>query len=103
MLLSSSLLALSSIITAGGPASGYPRASVSQSRLPSSPWCRDSGRPRRQVLRSRKWPSDPLGLSRQLRGLIALALVSLAASLVLRDWAGPWLMEVKGLSRLRRQ
>jgi MFS family permease len=42
-----------------------------------------------------------LGLSRQLRGMIALSLVSLAASLVLRGlWAGPWLMEVKGLSRI---
>jgi predicted MFS family arabinose efflux permease len=42
-----------------------------------------------------------IGLSRPLRGLIALSLVSLAASLVLRGfWAGPWLMEVKGLSRI---
>src|SRR5260370_20285476 len=42
-----------------------------------------------------------LGLSRPLRGLIALALVSLAATLVLRGlWAGPWLMQVKGLSRV---
>jgi len=42
-----------------------------------------------------------LGLSRQLRGLIAVALVSLAASLVLRGlWGGPWLMEIKGLSRI---
>ena len=42
-----------------------------------------------------------LGLSRPLRGLIALALVSLAASLVLRGlWGGPWLMQVKGLSRV---
>ena len=42
-----------------------------------------------------------LGLSRPLRGLIALSLVSLAASLVLRGlWAGPWLMNVKGLSRI---
>ncbi len=42
-----------------------------------------------------------LGLSRPLRGLIALALVSLAATLVLRGlWAGPWLMQVKGLSRI---
>jgi len=42
-----------------------------------------------------------LGLSRPLRGLIALALVSLATSLVLRGvWAGPWLMDVKGLSRV---
>jgi predicted MFS family arabinose efflux permease len=42
-----------------------------------------------------------LGLSRPLRGLIALALVSLATSLVLRGlWGGPWLMNVKGLSRV---
>ena len=42
-----------------------------------------------------------IGLSRPLRGLIAIALVSLAASLVLRGlWAGPWLMQVKGLSRI---
>ncbi len=42
-----------------------------------------------------------IGRSRPLRGLIALALVSLAASLVLRGlWGGPWLMEVKGLSRI---
>jgi MFS family permease len=42
-----------------------------------------------------------LGLSRPLRGLIALSLVSLAASLVLRGlWGGPWLMDVKGLSRI---
>src|SRR6185295_10234351 len=42
-----------------------------------------------------------IGLSRPLRGLIALALVSLAASLVLRGlWGGPWLMEIKGLSRI---
>jgi predicted MFS family arabinose efflux permease len=42
-----------------------------------------------------------LGLSRPLRGLVALALVSLGTSLVLRGvWAGPWLMEIKGLSRI---
>ena len=42
-----------------------------------------------------------LGLSRPLRGVIALALVSLATSLVLRGlWGGPWLMEIKGLSRV---
>jgi MFS family permease len=55
-------------------------------------------------------PSSPLsqmaevlriGLSRPLRGLIALALVSLAASLVLRGlWGGPWLMEIKALGRI---
>jgi len=42
-----------------------------------------------------------IGLSRPLRGLIALALVSLAATLVLRGlWGGPWLMEIKALSRI---
>src|SRR3954451_16818647 len=42
-----------------------------------------------------------IGLSRPLRGLIAISLVSLAASLVLRGlWGGPWLMEIKGLSRI---
>ena len=42
-----------------------------------------------------------LGLSRPLRGLIALALVSLATSLVLRGlWGGPWVMQVKSLSRV---
>jgi MFS family permease len=42
-----------------------------------------------------------LGLSRPLRGLIALALVSLATALVLRGlWGGPWLMEVKRLGRI---
>ena len=55
-------------------------------------------------------PSSPLsqmaevlriGLSRPLRCLIALALVSLAATLVLRGlWGGPWLMEVKALGRV---
>lgn len=42
-----------------------------------------------------------IGLSRPLRGLIALGLVSLAASLVLRGlWGGPWLMEIKALGRI---
>ena len=42
-----------------------------------------------------------IGLSRPLRGLIALSLVSLAASLVLRGlWGGPWLMEIKSFSRI---
>ncbi|VIO70151.1 MFS transporter [Bradyrhizobium ivorense] len=42
-----------------------------------------------------------LGLSRNLRGLIALSLVSLGASLTLRGlWGGPWLMDVKGLTRI---
>jgi MFS family permease len=55
-------------------------------------------------------PSSPLsqmaevlriGLSRPLRGLIALALVSLASTLVLRGlWGGPWLMEIKALGRV---
>lgn len=42
-----------------------------------------------------------IGLSYRLRGLIAISLVSLAAVLVMRGlWGGPWLMEVKGLSRI---
>jgi predicted MFS family arabinose efflux permease len=42
-----------------------------------------------------------LGLSRRLRGVIALSLVSLAATLVLRGlWGGPWLMDIKGLTRI---
>jgi MFS family permease len=42
-----------------------------------------------------------IGLSRSLRGLIGLALVSLAVSLVLRGlWGGPWLMEIKALGRI---
>jgi len=42
-----------------------------------------------------------IGLSRPLRGIIAVALVSLASSLVLRGlWGGPWLMEIKGLNRI---
>jgi predicted MFS family arabinose efflux permease len=42
-----------------------------------------------------------IGLSRPLRGLMALSLVSLAASLVLRGlWGGPWLMQVKGFGRI---
>ena len=43
-----------------------------------------------------------LGFSRPMRGIIALALVSLASTLVLRGvWAGPWLMDVKGLTRIQ--
>src|SRR5580698_3798163 len=42
-----------------------------------------------------------IGLSRPMRGIIALALVSLGVSLVLRGvWGGSWLMDVKGLSRV---
>jgi MFS family permease len=43
-----------------------------------------------------------LGLSRPMRGVIALALVSLSSSLVLRGvWGGPWLMDIKGLTRIQ--
>ena len=43
-----------------------------------------------------------LALSRPMRGIIALALVSLASTLVIRGiWGGPWLMDVKGLSRIQ--
>jgi MFS family permease len=42
-----------------------------------------------------------IGISRPLRGIIVISLVSLASSLVLRGlWGGPWLMEIKGLSRI---
>jgi len=43
-----------------------------------------------------------LGFSRPMRGIIALALVSLASALVIRGvWGGPWLMDVKGLTRIQ--
>lgn len=42
-----------------------------------------------------------LGGSRALRGIVILAFLSLAVQIVLRGlWAGPWLMNIKGLSRL---
>lgn len=42
-----------------------------------------------------------LGVSRAVRGMMILAFVTLAVQLVLRGlWAGPWLMEFKGLSRI---
>jgi predicted MFS family arabinose efflux permease len=42
-----------------------------------------------------------LGVSPALRGIVILAFVSLAVQLVLRGlWAGPWLMDIKGLSRI---
>lgn len=42
-----------------------------------------------------------LAISPALRGLTVLALTSTAVMLVLRGlWGGPWLMDVKGLSRL---
>ncbi|MGK3768297.1 hypothetical protein, partial [Enterococcus faecium] len=42
-----------------------------------------------------------LGLSRRLRGLVAMAMVALATPLALRGlWGGPWLMDVKGVSRV---
>src|SRR5882762_4851164 len=42
-----------------------------------------------------------IGLSRPLRGLIAIALVSRAATLVLRGlWGGPWLVGIKALGRI---
>lgn len=47
----------------------------------------------RQVLR--------IGLSSHLRGVIVLAFVSFAAAIAVRGlWGGPWLMEVKHLSRI---
>lgn len=47
----------------------------------------------RQVLR--------IGLSSHLRGVIVLAFVSFAAAIAVRGlWGGPWLMEIKNLSRV---
>ncbi|MDB5617516.1 MFS transporter [Tardiphaga sp.] len=42
-----------------------------------------------------------LGVSPALRGIVILAFVSLAVQIVLRGlWAGPWLMNLKALSRI---
>ena len=42
-----------------------------------------------------------IGLSPRLRGIMCLAFVSLAATLVIRGlWGGPWLLQEKGLSRV---
>lgn len=47
----------------------------------------------RQVLR--------IGMSSRLRGVIILAFVSFAAAIAIRGlWGGPWLMEIKHLSRI---
>lgn len=64
--------------------------------VPNQPAEKDESSPLSQMIEVLR-----LGLSRPLRGLIALALVSLATSLVLRGlWGGPWLMQIKGLSRV---
>src|SRR3954468_20422408 len=63
------------------------------------PMVRPDGRPR--ALGSEMTSVLRLGLSRALRGIVILAFVSLAIQLVLRGlWAGPWLMTVKGLTRI---
>ena len=60
---------------------------------PGAPTGRSMARDAREVLR--------LGASPALRGLMVLAFASFAAIIGLRGlWGGPWLMEVKGLSRL---
>jgi predicted MFS family arabinose efflux permease len=42
-----------------------------------------------------------MGVGGNLRGIIILSFVSLAAQIVLRGlWVGPWLMDVKGISRI---
>jgi len=54
-----------------------------------------------RVLRREMIEVARLAISPSLRGLIILALPSLAVVLVFRGlWGGPWLMDVKGLSRL---
>jgi predicted MFS family arabinose efflux permease len=56
---------------------------------------------RARVLRREMIEVARLAISPALRGLIILALASLAVVLVFRGlWGGPWLMEVKGLPRL---
>ncbi len=63
------------------------------------PVARPNGQPR--ALGAEMASVVRLGLSRALRGIIILAFVSLAMQLVLRGiWAGPWLMTIKGLSRI---
>jgi predicted MFS family arabinose efflux permease len=47
------------------------------------------------------WGVFRLGLSRPLRGVVILAFFSLACVLILRGvWGGPWLMNIKGQSRI---
>lgn len=54
-----------------------------------------------RVLRREMIEVARLATSPSLRGLIIMALPSLAVVLVFRGlWGGPWLMDVKGLSRL---
>ena len=84
---------------AGAPGSGFLRSAALAVLVlvPNQPAeHKDTSSPMSQMIEVLR-----LGLSRPLRGLIALALVSLATSLVLRGlWGGPWLMQVKGLSRV---
>lgn len=103
LLLSASPLAL--IIDHGGWRAGYliaGAAAVVVASLVAAvvPAVRSTERPR--ALTTEMASVVRLGMSRVLRGIIILAFVSLATQLVLRGvWAGPWLMNIKGLSRLQ--
>jgi predicted MFS family arabinose efflux permease len=102
LLLSASPLAY--IIEHGGWRAGYWTAAVAAVAVAGLvalivPMVRPEGRPR--ALGSEMASVLRLGLSRALRGIVILAFVSLAIQLVLRGlWAGPWLMTVKGLTRI---
>jgi predicted MFS family arabinose efflux permease len=60
-----------------------------------------TGRQEPRHLIDEVWGVFRLGLSRKLRGVMALAFFSLGVVLILRGvWGGPWLMDIKGLSRI---
>ncbi len=66
---------------------------------------REPAPPRRDPGRDSVWADArevvALGLSRRLRAPVVLALASFAVVLGVRGlWGGPWLMEVKGMSRI---
>lgn len=61
-----------------------------------------SSPPKTRGLVDEAWGVFRLGLSRELRGVVILAFFSVAIFLVLRGvWGGPWLMDVKGQSRMQ--
>lgn len=102
LLLSASPLAY--IVEHGGWRAGYWTAAAAAVVVAALiavivPGARPEGQPR--ALGAEMISVVRLGLSRALRGIIILAFVSLAMQLVLRGiWAGPWLMTIKGLSRI---
>ncbi|MBS7701802.1 MFS transporter [Chelatococcus asaccharovorans] len=66
--------------------------------VPNTPPERGAGH---ATLRSEAREVVQIGLSARMRGIIILALVSFAVMIGIRGlWGGPWLMDVKGLSRV---